>query len=209
MAVSCFRSSHILFALVLCLILQVVSLRTSAFGREDDPPEITSKVFLHFRRGKKEDYGRIVIGLYGKDLPLTTENFRQLVTGENGYGYKHSHVHRVVSGFMFQAGDFTNDDGTGGYSIYGDRFKDEGFKFKHKRGSVSMANAGPNTNGSQFFILDEDAEWLDGHHVVFGHVLEGQGVVRNVSSVPGLPNDYPGVPIEIIDCGEITDEEED
>jgi peptidylprolyl isomerase len=167
------------------------------------------RVFFDITIGGKPA-GRITFELFADAVPKTAENFRALCTGEKGMGksgkplhYKGSRFHRIIKQFMCQGGDFTRGNGTGGESIYGEKFADENFKHKHTTpGLLSMANAGPGTNGSQFFITTAVTSWLDGKHVVFGKVTDGMKVVTAMEAI-GSSSGSTSSDVTIADCGEL------
>eukprot|EP01062_Namystynia_karyoxenos_P022314 TRINITY_DN1854_c0_g1_i8.p1 TRINITY_DN1854_c0_g1~~TRINITY_DN1854_c0_g1_i8.p1 ORF type:complete len:214 (+),score=86.12 TRINITY_DN1854_c0_g1_i8:83-643(+) len=169
-----------------------------------DEAEVTDKVFFDITMGGVEA-GRITIGLFGNAVPKTAENFKELAAGSKGFGYEGSIFHRVIRNFMIQGGDFTNHDGTGGKSIYGEKFPDENFDIKHFVGCLSMANAGPDSNGSQFFITTADTHWLDGRHVVFGKVLDGMNLVKKIERSATNAQDKPLKEVKVIRSGVLSE----
>ncbi|KAL3997863.1 Peptidyl-prolyl cis-trans isomerase B [Acanthocheilonema viteae] len=178
---------------LLLLVLYVMNIH-GTLRSDDEPkgPKVTDKVLLTIKIGD-EEAGTITIGLFGKTVPKTVKNFIQLSKNAEGEGYTGSKFHRIIKDFMVQGGDFTKGDGTGSKSIYGEKFADENFKLKHYgAGWVSMANDGPDSNGSQFFITLKKTPWLDGRHVVFGKVLDGMKVVRKMENTKTVkPGDRP------------------
>ncbi|XP_050727536.1 peptidyl-prolyl cis-trans isomerase-like [Eriocheir sinensis] len=174
----------------------------SALGVSSRAQSTLPKVYFDVEANGKP-LGRVVMELRSDVVPKTAENFRQLCTGEQGFGFKGSIFHRIIPGFMCQGGDFTRGNGTGGKSIYGEKFRDENFKLEHTDpGILSMANAGPHTNGSQFFLTTVPCPWLDGKHVVFGKVVDGMDVVKALEG-HGSRSGRPSKTVVIADCNEL------
>jgi len=159
-----------------------------------------TQVFIDFSIGKRKSH-RVIFELFEDKVPRTAKNFLSLIRGFNGQGYKGSKVHRIVPGFVIQGGDFTRGDGSGGHSIYGKYFEDECFDLKHDEpGLLSMANCGPNTNGSQFFITLEYLPHLNDKHVVFGRVIKGMNFVKEMERF-GSEEGTPKETVKIVNCG--------
>jgi peptidylprolyl isomerase len=183
----------------------------------DDVPEVVKSkavpeqvnpnnpiVYFDLQIGEEANTKRIEFELFADKVPKTAENFRALCTGEKNITYKNTIFHRAIKGFMMQGGDYENSNGTGGASIYGRKFDDENFLYNHSKGGLlSMANSGPNTNGSQFFITFKETPWLDGKHVVFGRVISGMDYVHEVEAIETDSQDKPQITVRISDCGEI------
>ncbi|MFI6868197.1 peptidylprolyl isomerase [Nocardia sp. NPDC050406] len=192
-------------ALVSALAAGTVALGFRTAAAQDPNPQVFFDITIGDRPA-----GRIVMELFADTVPKTAENFRALCTGERGTGnsrvplhYKGCTFHRVIPGFMAQGGDFTRGDGTGGESIYGGKFEDENFTKTHAApGTLSMANAGPATNSSQFFLTFAQTPWLDGKHVVFGQVVEGLPILEQIAQA-GTDSGTTTLPVVIADCGQL------
>ena len=163
---------------------------------------INTEVFLDFTVNN-ESIGRIELELFDDVAPKTVDNFKTICAGTEDMNgrYDNCPVHRIIPNFMMQSGDFTRGNGMGGESIYGFKFEDENFILKHdKPGILSMANSGPNTNGSQFFITFEPTPWLNGHHVVFGEVTNGMNILEEIEKL-GSQSGKPNKTVKIEKCG--------
>merc|ERR1712168_1057422 len=205
------RVPHSLFKIIMkvtllaavVFLVYVMSGLTDSGGVEAKGPVVTHVVEFEVSR-EGENLGTIQIGLFGKTVPMTAKNFFELANQVQPEGYQGSSFHRIIANFMLQGGDFTRGDGTGGVSIYGAKIADENFDLKHHgAGWVSMVNAGPDTNGSQFFICTVVTPWLDGKHVVFGKVLSGMSVVKRMESVKVNGNSKPLEPVTIKQSGSL------
>merc|ERR1712129_430109 len=182
-------------------LVVLISCCKSGSAAEGNGPKVTNIVWFDISIGGGATE-RIEIGLFGEVVPKTVKNFVELAKKPEGEGYKGSKFHRVIKDFMLQGGDFTRGDGTGGRSIYGEKFADENFKLQHfGAGWLSMANSGKDTNGSQFFITTKKTSWLDGKHVVFGKIVKGMSVVRAVKATKTDGRDKPMKDVQIVDCG--------
>ena len=194
-----------LFALLTLVALQV----SQETPKEAADAKVGRKVSMSISIDGKPATTPIIIGLFDEDCRKTTNNFFELCTDRsradkkgNNAGYVNCPFHRIIPGFMIQGGDYTNRDGTGGESIYGNKFDDENFTVKHATGVLSMANAGKNTNGSQFFITTAETAWLDGKHTVFGRIVSGMETVYEMEK-QGSQGGRPKTEVIITDCTEV------
>ena len=196
------RSNNLFLLLITNFTFLIQPIPATTHLTTTETAQITDKVFFEINIGQKK-IGTIEIGLFGHIVPRTVKNFVELSSGIHGskFSYKGSIFHRVIKDFMIQGGDFTKKDGTGGQSIYGLKFADENFILKHDGpGILSMANSGPDSNGSQFFITTIKTGWLDGKHVVFGKVLNGMEVVKEIENTEVGVNDRPIEEVMIVNC---------
>ncbi|WFC98219.1 peptidylprolyl isomerase [Malassezia yamatoensis] len=192
---------------VLSVLVLVCATATLALSHKD--AKVTNYVFFDIEQGD-QTLGRVTLGLYGDTVPKTVENFVALAQRGEGRGYAGSKFHRVIKNFMIQGGDYTRGDGRGGLSIWGKSFPDENFELVHDQpGLLSMANAGPDSNGSQFFITTVKTPWLDGRHVVFGRVVDGMHVVKAIENTATAAGDRPLEEVVIADSGILTNVELD